>query len=148
MSVSVSIDVILNSYKNYSVIDIVKCLLNNDWTLYNANRRITFLPADDKDKFDWQEQDITEENLFNIIDYKHRCREIIGLELYYKNDNTGISLLFFSASEFSAMCSINRKIVCNDNSINFTDVNWYIKNIIVPLKREGFQLECFKFEEC
>ena len=147
MSISSSIDLVFCRSDIFSVINIISCLIEDDWTIYDVDNNIAFLPVNDNDNYDWQKKYMTRQALFDIIELKQTKKETIGINLYHKRSSVGITVLFFSNNEISIMCDINRKKICYSNSIYITDFNWYIESIIVKLKMNNYKIECFECKE-
>jgi hypothetical protein len=79
----------------------------------------------------------------SLLDKKQIANEIGGIELYFDDSDTGINVLFFPNSRISISLSINRRKISN----RYTDINWYIENLLLPMK-EKLSVESFSFTEC
>ncbi|WP_261828717.1 hypothetical protein [Inconstantimicrobium mannanitabidum] len=145
MSVSASISVQLERRNNekISVIQLINTFISNNWRLQDDGK-ISYLPLGDDDDFDWQYNEISVEELMNIVNKKEICREIIGLLMLWDTTDVGVQLLIHSELELSFSISVNRKTIDNGN---ITDVNWYLEKIITLLKKNNYIIESFSFEE-
>lgn len=147
MSVEASIDIKLNSYLEYETINVIKALIDGGWGVKDKNDKVWYLPVGDKDDFEWEKNVLTEEEIRRIVQEKEKLNETIGIILYWKDTEVGISVLAYSANEFSVGLNINRKKLSQYDNRAITDVNWYIQNIIQVLKEQQYQIESFVFEE-
>ena len=148
MSVEASIDIKLNDYIDYRIMDIIEALIKGGWTLKNDQNEVSYLPIGDEDNFDWLEKSITHDELRTIIEEKENSNELVGIKMYWKDTNIGITLLLVSYKEFSISLSINRKRINVEDARAVTDINWYVQTIIETLKQQKYQIERFTFEEC
>ena len=147
MSIRSSIDLAFCKSDMFSVIDIISCLIEDDWTIFDVDNTIDFLPVNDNDNYDWQKELMTKQAIFDIIKLKQARKETIGINLYHKKCSVGITVLFFPNNEMSVMCDINRKKICYSDSLFFTDFNWYIESIIMILKKKNYKIEYFECKE-
>lgn len=148
MSVEASIDIRLNEYIKYGIMDIIEALIEGGWILRNKQNEVSYLPIGDEDNFDWLEETITQDELKDIIEKKESLNEVVGVKMYWKDTNIGITLLLYSYKEFSVSLSINRKKINAVDTRSVTDINWYIQTIVETLKEQKHQIESFTFEEC
>lgn len=146
MSIEASMDIRLNGYKEYSIMDIINNLIEEGWGIKDEKSRVWYLPIGDDDDFDWEHNEISAEELSLIVKRKEKLKETVGVILYWEQTNIGVSVLCDSWMKFSINLSINRKKIDEDDIRSVTDVNWYVRNIINPLKKE-YQIEKFSFEE-
>lgn len=143
MSLSAAIKIELNTV---DVIDIVECLICNGWSIRDAEGKISFLPVDDNEYYSWSAEFLTDVQLKLIIKSKLVKKEVIGL-FFYKDNVCYTNILFLPSSEIIVNCDINRKIIQSKDGIMFTDVNWYINEVIVPLIINGYQVRRFEYIE-
>ena len=130
MSVSASIDVsfIKNDISNFSATDLIETMLHNNWTIKKDNK-ICYLPVGDE-LFEWEENEISETKLMEIVYQKELKHETIGVILFWENTDVGVSMLIFQDYQISFNITVNR-IKMNDlNCDDITDVNWYLTKII------------------
>ena len=147
MSVEASIDIKLNENIDYRIMDIIEALIKGGWTLKNGQYEVSYLPIGDEDHFDWLEKSITHDELRRIIEEKENLNEVVGIKMYWRDTNIGITLLIHSYKEFSISLSINRKKINVEDARSVTDINWYVQTIIETLKKQKYQIERFTFEE-
>ncbi len=148
MSVSASIDVkfVTSEDKGSSIVDIVKGLIKNGWTL-NDNGKVSYLPVGDDGDYNWVSENINIDELINILDEKERQNESIGVSLTWGDTNIGGTLLLWDKKSLSFNLSINRKIINQDSSMGITDVNWYLEKLISGLINERLKVASFSFEQ-
>lgn len=144
MEMRMEASIILNC-SNYSdnIIDILKLFQQIGWDIYNPQGETEYLPIGDDDEFDWQCEKITEIKLFDIVSEKMAKKELIGVNLFYNNGVEGISLLADTTEQVMLSISINRKI----NKGKYTDMIWYLENIIYKFFDIGIRLLSYKLEE-
>ena len=131
-----------------NLLDIIKLLNSFGWTYYDEDEHAEYLPVGDSDSFDWQMGEITEGDLYAIIDRKQQRGETVGLVMYYRDTEYGITLLAADTSEISIMPNINRKTLDEDDDTDsVTDVSWYAERIIQKLIWYNCDVDSFKFEE-
>lgn len=131
-----------------NLLDIIKLLNSFGWTYYDEDENAEYLPVGDRDSFDWQMGEITEGDLYAIIDRKQQRGETVGLVMYYRDTEYGITLLAADTSEISIMPNINRKTLDEDDDTDsVTDVSWYAERIIQKLIWYNCDVDSFKFEE-
>lgn len=145
MSVSASIDIQLGKVSNekISALQVINTFITNKWRIQNDNN-ISYLPLGDEDSFEWQSDDISVEQLINIVEKKESHGEIIGILMFWDSTEIGVELLIRSELELSFNLSINRKLIGNTEN---TDINWYIEKIVVLLKENNYIIEYFSFDE-
>lgn len=148
MSVSASIRVQLErkNNKKISAIQLINTFITGKWRLQDKGK-ISYLPLGDDDDFDWQYNEISVEELIDIVDKKEACGEIIGLVMLWDTTDVGVQLIIRSELELSFSVSINRKVIHSLNNGSVTDINWYVERIIRLLKGSDYIVESFSFEE-
>jgi len=128
------------------IIDVINLFNELGWTYYNVEKNIEYLALGDDDNYDWQKKFLSENELYEIINNKQEKFERVGLNLYYKNSEEGITLLAKNTKEIVIDLSINRKTVENHRE-SITDIGWYFNNIIQKFKERGCPIDYIKFEE-
>ncbi|GLC81341.1 hypothetical protein [Lacrimispora brassicae] len=142
MSHSVSLNVKLNSNAIRSCKEIIILLLRFGWNI-EKNSKITFLPLNDDDMFDWTSSNITFDDFIKLVEKKENAKEIVGVELYWQSTDIGGHLLMYNNSDFSFEFNINTKYV--EEMIKIPDFNWYAEKTIPCLNQGGRMME-YKFE--
>lgn len=104
---------------------------------------IEYLPLHDDDMFEWKSEHITIEELLSIVTNKQECGELCGVALYHQGSDKGIHLLAGNTKEITVNITINRKIICGD----FTDISWYIENIVAKLEEIGCLVQSLVYNE-
>lgn len=130
---------------NYSesIVDVLKIFQQIGWSIYNPHGKVEYLPIGDDDEYEWQCKEISEIELYNIIFKKTAKKEQIGINLFYSNGSEGISLLAYNTRQIILNITINRKTVKG----KYTDVAWYLENIIYKLLNIDVRLLSYKIEE-
>lgn len=77
------------------------------------------------------------------VDEKQAKKEQIGVNLFYNNSVEGISFLANTTEQIMLGISINRKLIQG----KYTDMAWYIENIIYKFYDIGVRLLSYKLEE-
>ncbi len=129
-----------SSYSN-SITQIIDALNRIGWGY--SDEQIEYLPLHDNDSFDWQKKTISVEELFSIISQKQELGELCGVVLYHQNSDKGVTILARNTKRFIVNININRKTICGD----FTDISWYIENIIAKLEEIGCIIESVDYSE-
>lgn len=124
---------------NYSesITDVLKIFQQIGWYIYNPQGKVEYLPIGDDDAYDWQCE------LYDIIFKKITGKEQIGINLFYCNGTEGISLMAYNTSQIILSITINRKTVTG----KYTDMSWYLENIIYKFLSIDVRLLSYKIEE-
>lgn len=125
-----------------NIVDVLKLFQQIGWGIYNRQGKIEYLPIGD-DEYDWQCEDISDTKLYDVISNKIAKKEQIGVNLFYNNGDEGISLIAYTTDQIMLSIATNRKIVKE----NYTDMIWYLENIIYKLFDIGVRLLSYKLEE-
>lgn len=130
---------------NYSenILDIIKLFQQIGWGIYNVQGKVEYLPIGDDDEFDWQCEEMSEVKLYDIISDKIANKEQIGVNLFYNNGSEGISLIAYSTDQIMLSITINRKIIGE----GYTDMVWYLQNILYKFFDCGVRVVSYKLEE-
>ena len=129
--------------------DIIRLFNTIGWGF--KNERMEYLPLNDGDMYDWQEEALSYDKLFDIVAQKQKCDENVGVILYHNRSDKGTTFLAKGTNEILLCLDINRKTM--DDSAAFshggdhTDISWYVKNIIIELEKAGCVVESFSYEE-
>ena len=130
---------------NYSenIVEVLKIFQQIGWYIYNPQGKVEYLLIDDDDEYDWQCDEKTESELYDIISKKTASKEQIGVNLFYCNGAEGISLMACDTSQIILSITINRKTVKG----KYTDMAWYLQNIIYKFLDIDVRLLSYKIEE-
>jgi len=133
------------NFGNYSknIEDVLKMFKQIGWDIYNLQGKVEYLPLGDGDKYDWQCEEISENKLYDIISDKIAKKEQVGVNLFYNNGTEGISFMARNTEQIMLSIAINRKIVKG----RYTDMVWYLENIVYKFFDVGVRLLFYKFEE-
>ena len=129
-----------------SVTDFIRLLTSLGWFCYDGDNHAEYLPVGDKDSFDWQMGEITESGLYAIFDQKWQAGETVGVVLYYRDTEYGVTLLSADVSEILIIPNINRRTL-DDDEDSMTDVNWYAERLFQKLLWYNCGMTDFQFEE-
>jgi len=152
--VSANLDVYLSRRAGFvfSAEKIIRCMLDRGWTIVHREM-IFFLPVGDVDEYDWQEEKISENDfLIEIVKKKEIAKEIIGVDLYWKDTDVGVSMLMFPSYELSFSVSINRSTMdlsdlCLKEKIDITDVSWYLNTILPCFETSELTVSKYVFSQ-
>lgn len=130
---------------NYSksLVDVLKVFQHIGWQIFNPQNKVEYLPVGDDDNYDWQVDEISESEVFDIISNKIALKEQVGINLYFSYGIEGVSLLAYDTKQIMLSLNIN-KLTVKDR---YTDMSWYIENIIYKLLNYGVKISSYKIEE-
>jgi hypothetical protein len=146
MSRSSSIDIKFHAL-NRSCYDILRIWIEAGWGL-NDFGEITFLPVGDNGKFEWASLPYTEDNVTYVLETlqnKQRLDELLGINLQWKDTETGGTLLLYHDQSCSFIANINRRTILD--TMQITDVNWYLHKLLTPLLTVGIGVETVAWSE-
>ena len=162
MSVSASIDLKVIGRNGFSPTAsyIIESLLANGWSIYFEDK-VSYLPINDNDMFDWQHKSIDQTTLMNIIKRKESLYEKVGLLIVYGETGIGGDLLIDSYIDIDddlSICNsnniditfclgVNRLKLKNIKEKDITDVGWYFERIIPYLETEKTFLVSITFAQ-
>ena len=148
MGVSASIDIKIISKGEFNITSmyLIECLINKGWEIKDTNNKICYLPLNDDDMFDWQEDIFSDTKFTELVFQKENIQEIIGLNIFWSNSNIGISLLIYPNHEISLMLSINR-VKINNATEDITDVSWYLEKVIPCFNTDNICIENIMFTQ-
>ena len=129
-----------------SVTDFIKILNSLGWSYYDSDNHAEYLPLGDRDSFDWEIGEMTESGLYALFDRKLQAGETVGLVLYYRDTEHGVTLLAADISEILIIPNINRKTLDDDHD-SMTDVSWYAERLFQKLLWYDCGMTNFQFEE-
>lgn len=132
------------------ITDIIKLFNKIGWVF--KNEKMEYLPLNDDDMYSWQHEPLSYDKLFSIISQKQKNGETIGVNLYHDKSDSGITFLAKNTDEILLGLDINRKTIDGVFSEiplggNYTDISWYIINIVAELEKSGCILELIKYQE-
>lgn len=130
------------SYYSENIIDILNIFQKIGWGIYNAQGKVEYLSICD-DEYDWLCEKIPMDKLYDIISRKTAKKEQVGVNLFYNNGAEGITLLANTTEQIMLCISINRKIIKG----KYTDMVWYLENIIYKFFDIDVRLLSYKLEE-
>lgn len=129
-----------SSYSD-SIVDIIALLNKTGWGY--KDDKMEYLPLNDNDMFDWKKEPLSLEKLFSLISQKQDNGELVGVVLYHKNTDKGITFLARDTKEIDLSLDINRKKLQNE----YTDISWYIMNIVADFEKNGCVIQHMEYQE-
>ena len=147
LDISINIKLARKGDKKIDTVTLLKNLISGGWNIVN-NNSISYLPIGDEGDYDWQEDEMTIDDFFNIVRIKEENSEVIGVMIRWKDSEIGGSFLIYSNLEMTFSICINRKKIKLGNNEEITDINWYIERLIILLKSKNYIVESFSYEEC
>ena len=126
-----------------NMIEVLKIFKQIGWDVYNPQGEVEYLPVGDDDMYNWQCEKMPESKLYDIVSEKMALKERIGVNLFYDNGIEGISLLAETPKQIVLGISVNRRI----RKGRYTDMAWYLENIIYKLLDIGVRLLSYELRE-
>lgn len=114
----------------YDVVEILKNFKKSGWSICDCKGKVSYLPIGDNDDYNWQDSYLSDADFYNIVRIKQQNEEVIGIILFWKDSDTGITVLFLNNNSIIVSFSINRRKIDMNDSRSMTDVNWYIDHIV------------------
>ncbi|MGN1105757.1 MAG: hypothetical protein ACI4RH_03835 [Huintestinicola sp.] len=131
--------------EDFRAADILDCYEKSGLSLYDA-RGMAYIISSEDDSFEWEYIFASREKLDEIILHRQKCGFPVGISLYENGEC--ITDLLITSDEFIILsCDINRKEVILSDDSSFTDVNYYIGKLILPLLKQNFKVVCYKYIE-
>ena len=131
--------------KRFQTMDIIECYIKSGLEIYNSQQQVYIITSND-DSYDWNYRSVTYNELNNIINYRQEHSLPIGIS-FYENGVRITNLLVVFPNKIIFNCDINRKIIELANNENYTDVNWYIENLVMPLIRNNYYISHLEYWE-
>lgn len=125
---------------------LIDLLCDGGWTVYNQKNNIEYLPVGDDDDFDWQEDNITYEELRNIVEMKQQRNELVGVVLFYEGTSHGIDILLKDLQNVIISIDVNRNRIGEERD-SLTNFEWYFSKLIMILNKDESLLISYKFED-
>lgn len=129
---------------NYSsdIIAVLQAFQQIGWSIDNGHGEVEFLPLGDNGMYDWVREKISLTKLYDIFSNKIANKELIGINLFYSN-MAGITFLSDNTEQIMLSLAIERKIIKG----RYTDLVWYIENIIYRLLDIGVNITSYELQE-
>ena len=128
------------------IMDIVDLLFQIGWCNRNKKGDVEYLPVGDKGEYNWQEQQLSDDEVNLIVNKKQDENEMVGLALYYQNSIEGLILLAKNTKEIMLDLDINRRKMGEDRDA-ITDIGWYFDNLIQKIIERGCSIDSIQFED-
>lgn len=130
--------------KEFQSADVVECYIKKGLGVFDPRGRAHIITSDDE-LYDWNYEQMTYTQLKDIINYRQQHNFPIGISLF-ENNILITNLLIQPPDRITFNCDINRKTVGSGNTV-FTDVNWYIEKLVVPLIEAGLGVTFLEYWE-
>ena len=132
--------------KQKDITFLVDLLCNGGWTVQNEKGNIEYLPIGDDEDFCWHEDNISYEELKEILVMKQQKSELVGIHLFYEGTSHGISLLARDVQKVVISIDINRNTIGVERD-SLTNFEWYFSKLIMRLNKDKSLLFSYKFED-
>jgi hypothetical protein len=142
MAVDAGLFISLSIRKPRFISQVLSSLLSSGW-VYVLDGNVTFLPKGDNGNYEWQSEPVAQFDLYSYVADLENNGETVGITLMNGEDEVGGDLLLFSDGKIIFSIQINRKIAGH----GFTDIDWYLRQLVVPITKAGFELESLEFHE-
>lgn len=126
---------------NDDSIQLIREFIAFGWTFNNCGNKF-YLPLNDRDEFNWTIENISDDELFSILENKHTLDEMIGISMLWKESNSGGEFLFYRDKLIFSI-TVNRQILLD----SITDVNWYLEKIIPCILKCQMTITHIRFDE-
>jgi hypothetical protein len=134
---SIEIGLVSRIPASNSSMDVIHALLSSEWRCSDEKCQ-SYLPVGDDGDFDWQRDELSNEQLFKIFLEKEEKGELIGTVLTWGDTGIGGDLLVRKDQTFSFILSINKKM---HELLDIPDFYWYLERLLPPLRRSAFIVE-------
>ncbi|MBQ7776583.1 MAG: hypothetical protein IJ379_11750 [Lachnospiraceae bacterium] len=131
------------SHYSADMVDVLKVFQQIGWDVYNPQGQVEYVPVGDDDEFNWQCDELSEIEVYEMMTAKIANKEVSAMNLFYNKGHEGICFLAHNTAEVMLSLSINRRTVDGEH----TDMAWYLENIIYKLWRLGVRIISYKAEE-
>lgn len=75
------------------IIDIIDLLFKIGWKYFSNDGMVEYLPIGDIDDYNWEKNALSDIEVHELVNMKQNQNEKVGIILYYKQSNIGITLL-------------------------------------------------------
>lgn len=123
------------------VFDVVLAFNKAGWVFKNDKMR--YLPENDNGDFNWEVNTLSYERLERIFAHNQMNGQNAGVRLHHQSSDAAIDLW-----------AIDTKRICLDVGIyrrtlegGYTDMSWYILNIVAGLEKNGCPVTHYEFSE-
>ncbi len=128
-----------------SAFDVIDCFVTQGLEIYDPQGQIHLITENACDGYMWGELSITYSELKKYIYHRQLQGYPIAISLW-KNGERITNLLVESSNRVIFNCDINRKALMSSGSYIFTDVNWYLENIVMLLSNR-FKILSLEYRE-
>lgn len=158
MSVSASIDLRViqsNTGNPVAPVHALEILMDHGWSLQHDGY-VYYLPLGHDDPFDCITEMMSIKSLLEILRIKEAQSELIVVSLTWKNTNIGGSLFLYDANKalhenihtpIGFSLDKNKKKLIRNDSLEMTDVNWYLEKILPTFNGDNTFVEHFTYNE-
>ncbi|MDO5151435.1 MAG: hypothetical protein Q4D76_18935 [Oscillospiraceae bacterium] len=141
MSVDASLTIDFESYSE-KIFDVIKLFNESGWIF--RNDEMEYLPNLDNDDTDWRSEKLSYTKLDEILSANQNSGKLTVVRLYDIYSDGVIELAASDTKEVSLWLDINRKHIEGER---YTDVSWYILNIVGRINKQKNAIQHFIFDE-
>ena len=141
MSVDASLTIDFESYSE-KIFDVIKLFNESGWIF--RNDEMEYLPNLDNDDTDWRSEKLSYTKLDEILSANQNSGKLTVVRLSDIYSDGVIELAASDTKEVSLWLDINRKHIEGER---YTDVSWYILNIVGRINKQKNAIQHFIFDE-
>lgn len=147
MSKIISMNILFHDNINLNIRNLLEVLKNNGWSFIHKGK-VNYLPIGDNDDYEWVNEEISANDVLDLLTIKEEKGEKNGISLYWDDSNIGVNLLVHSANEISFDLCYNLKECCTEENSNITDINWYYCKLIMCFIKANYPILEVQYSEC
>ena len=143
---NIKINIVRREKIDLSSTDILESLIDAGWSLFSEENLIIYTDIGDDDDFNFMSKSMNQ--YYTIVKQKQKNDEVIGLAMFFLEDNYRYRIDVIITSEFEIIISpddATKKMLSYD--LDLLDVNWYFYRIIPYLTNKKMLVESFSFSQ-
>ncbi len=145
---NIKINIVRREKIDLSSTDILESLIDAGWSLFSEENLIIYTDIGDDDDFNFMSKSMNKNQYYTIVKQKQKNDEVIGLAMFFLEDNYRYRIDVIITSEFEIIISpddATKKMLSYD--LDLLDVNWYFYRIIPYLTNKKMLVESFSFSQ-
>ena len=145
---NIKINIVRRQKIDLSATDILESLIDAGWGLFSEENLIIYTDLGDDDDFNFMSKSMNKNQYYTIVKQKQKNDEVIGLAMFFLEDNYRYRIDVIITSEFEIIISpddATKKMLSYD--LDLLDVNWYFYRIIPYLTNKKMLVESFSFSQ-
>ena len=145
---NIKINIVRRGKIDLSSTDILESLIDAGWSLFSEENLIIYTDIGDDDDFNFMSKSMNKNQYYTIVKQKQKNDEVIGLAMFFSEDNYRYRIDVIITSEFEIIISpddATKKMLSYD--LDLLDVNWYFYRIIPYLTNKKMLVESFSFSQ-